>query len=220
MRIHLRIRAGNKAIPFSHQHLLTGTVHKWLGQDNQEHGEVSLYSFSQLFGGKAKKEGLVFERDCSFFFSAHNPQPIKRMIEGIQKDPEMFHGLSVYEIILQQEMPDFSDKELFLVASPIFIKRKGEQQIDHILYTDARANDCLKETLLTKMSLAGIEDDSFEITFDKTYHRASTKLIDYNGIKNRANWCPVIIKGKPETKLFAWNVGLGNSTGIGFGAIK
>jgi CRISPR/Cas system endoribonuclease Cas6 (RAMP superfamily) len=34
------------------------------------------------------------------------------------------------------------------------------------------------------------------------------------------NWCPIIIKGKPETKLFAWNVGLGNSTGIGFGAIK
>jgi CRISPR/Cas system endoribonuclease Cas6 (RAMP superfamily) len=29
----------------------------------------------------------------------------------------------------------------------------------------------------------------------------------------------VIIEGKPETKLFAWDVGIGNSTGIGFGAI-
>jgi CRISPR-associated endoribonuclease Cas6 len=45
-------------------------------------------------------------------------------------------------------------------------------------------------------------------------------MIIYKGIANKANWCPVIIKGRPETKLFAWNVGLGNSTGIGFGAIK
>jgi CRISPR-associated endoribonuclease Cas6 len=63
-------------------------------------------------------------------------------------------------------------------------------------------------------------DDNLEIRFEKNYSKAKTKLIAYNGIKNKTNWCPVIIKGKPETKFFAWNVGLGNSTGIGFGAIK
>jgi CRISPR/Cas system endoribonuclease Cas6 (RAMP superfamily) len=30
----------------------------------------------------------------------------------------------------------------------------------------------------------------------------------------------VIIKGTPEQLAFAWNVGLGNSTGIGFGALN
>ncbi len=142
------------------------------------------------------------------------------MIDGIQKDPTMFCGLSVSEIILQQEAPNFSNKDVFFVASPIFIKRKNDKQIEHIIYNDARANSYLKETLLTKMQIAGIEDHSFDIQFDNSYSKASTKLIDYNGIKNRANWCSVIIKGKPETKLFAWNVGIGNSTGIGFGAIK
>ena len=43
---------------------------------------------------------------------------------------------------------------------------------------------------------------------------------NYNGVENKASWCPVIVEGKPETKAFAWNVGLGNSTGIGLGAIK
>jgi CRISPR-associated endoribonuclease Cas6 len=70
------------------------------------------------------------------------------------------------------------------------------------------------------MKLAGLEDDTLEIQFDRENPRATTKLINYKEIKNRTNWCPVIIKGKPETKLFAWNVGIGNSTGIGFGAIK
>ena len=63
-------------------------------------------------------------------------------------------------------------------------------------------------------------DNDFEIYFDASHTKAGTKLVNYKGIMNRASWCSVIIKGSPETKLFAWNVGIGNSTGIGFGAIK
>ncbi|OFX53965.1 MAG: CRISPR-associated endoribonuclease Cas6 [Bacteroidetes bacterium GWB2_41_8] len=218
MRIHLKIQTSNKIIPFDHQPLLTGTIHKWLGW-NDEHGKVSLYSFSQLEGGKATPNGLRFERDTSFFFSSHNPDLIKKMISGIQADASMFHGLTVSEIIIQED-PDFSDRELFFTASPIFIKRKAGDRVDHIKFDDSRANSCLKETLQTKMNEAGIEDESFEIRLETTYPKAGTKKITYNGVQNRANWCPVIIEGKPETKLFAWNVGLGNSTGIGFGAIK
>lgn len=44
-------------------------------------------------------------------------------------------------------------------------------------------------------------------------------MVTYRGIGNRANMCPVIIDGRPETKAFAWEVGIGNSTGIGFGSI-
>jgi CRISPR-associated endoribonuclease Cas6 len=70
------------------------------------------------------------------------------------------------------------------------------------------------------MQKAGIIDDSLQIYFEVDYPRAGTKKITYNGVQNRASWCPVVIKALPETKLFAWNVGMGNSTGIGFGAIK
>ena len=70
------------------------------------------------------------------------------------------------------------------------------------------------------MKIAGLIDDDIKLRFDTSYPKARTKLLTYNNVKNRASWCPVIIEGKPESKLFAWNVGLGNSTGIGFGAIK
>ena len=75
------------------------------------------------------------------------------------------------------------------------------------------------------MQATGIpEDDTLKISFDQNYPGKRTKKLDYKHgnqiIQIRANWCPVIIEGKPETKQFAWNVGLGNSTGIGFGAIK
>ena len=77
----------------------------------------------------------------------------------------------------------------------------------------------MTETLKSKMKLVNLEDETLKIAFDKSYSKAKTKLITYNGINNKASLCPLIIKGKPKTKAFAWNVGIGNSTGIGFGAI-
>ncbi|MFA6949534.1 MAG: CRISPR-associated endoribonuclease Cas6 [Lentimicrobiaceae bacterium] len=218
MRIHLKIHSTNRVIPFDHQHLLTGTIHKWLGI-NKEHGKVSLYSFSQLEGGKRKADGLCFEQGSYLFFSSYNSDLVKKVISGIRSDPSMFYGLKVSEIVIE-ENPDLSERELFSVASPIFIKRRVGEKDDHILYNDPRANTFLKETLQTKMDIAKIFDSTFNIKFEDKFPSAGTKKITYNGIQNRASWCPVIITGKPETKLFAWNVGIGNSTGIGFGAIK
>lgn len=218
MRIYLKTNFLDTTIPYEHQPMLVGTIHKWLGW-NEEHGKISLYSFSRLEGGKATNRGLGFEKGASFFFSSHNSELLKKMISGIRSDPNMFNGLAVSDIYIQED-PDLSERELFFAASPILIKRRTEEKIDHVLYNDMRANTCLKETLTKKLMEAGLSDDSFDIWFDSNYSKAGTKMITYKGIANRANWCPVIIKGKPETKLFAWNVGLGNSTGIGFGAIK
>jgi len=218
MRVHLKINFSNQVVPFEHQHLLVGTVHKWLGR-NEEHGAISLYSFSRLEGGEATKCGLIFKKGAHCFFSSVNVDLIKRLISGIQADPSMFFGLTVDELIIE-ENPDLSNRELFFLGSPIFIKRRNGERIEQIFFDDPRSSEYLKETLLTKMEKAGLIDDSFDIRFDLSYPKSGTKMITYKGIKNKANWCPVIIKGKPETKLFAWNVGLGNSTGIGFGAIK
>jgi CRISPR-associated endoribonuclease Cas6 len=218
MRIHLSINAPKNPLPFEHQHLLVGTIHKWLGW-NDVHGKVSLYSFSRLEGGKVTKAGLLFENGISFFFSSYSPELIQKLISGIQTDRTMFNGLEIREIVMQED-PDLSGKEVFLPGSPVFIKRKIGEKIDHILFNDPMAGTYLKETLLTKMEQAGLKDDTLDISFDKTYRKAGSKMVTYNGIQNKASWCPVIINGRPETKLFAWNVGLGNSTGIGFGAIR
>ncbi len=219
MRILISIDAQGRGIPFDHQPLLVGTIHKWLGRNNV-HGQVSLYSFSRLMGGKRSGEVLKFDRNASMFFSSHEPEITKRLVQGIMDDKTMFHGLEVNEVQLINDH-DLSNQELFYPCSPIFIKRRNGEKIDHILYDDPKAGEYLKETLNTRMKEAGLEeDDSLEISFDQTYRRASSKLVNYNGTMNKCSWCPVIIKGKPETKLFAWNVGLGNSTGIGLGAIE
>ncbi len=218
MRVYFKLKSTNKTVPYNHQHLLTGAIHKWLGW-NDEHGNVSLYSFSRLEGGRKSKEGLNFENGSSFFFSAYDPEIIKRLIQGVQKDPEMFSRLKVSELTIQQD-PDLTSKQVFYAASPIFIKRRNGSSVDHIGFESDKAALYLKETLQTKMQEAGIVDETLDVAFDNTYAKAKTTIVHYKNIKNKANVCPVIIKGKPETKAFAWNVGVGNSTGIGFGALK
>ena len=218
MRAHIRFEGQRVTIPFDHQPMLVGVIHKWLGK-NMVHGNLSLYSFSRLEGAIKQEDGLFFENGGKMFFSSHNPELIKRLVSGIQSSPDMFQTLRVSELVLQED-PDFSQQTIFLPASPIFIKRRVVKNIKHILYSDEEAGDYLEETIRNKILDPGLEDDALQIRFESTSHRAGTKMINYKGIRNKANWCPVIIDAKLETKRFIWNVGLGNSTGIGFGAIK
>lgn len=218
MRIHLRTTANTSPVPFNYQQKLVGTIHKWIG-NNSIHDKISLYSFSWLNGGGKVGNALDFSNGASLFISFYDEKFIKQIIKTILDDPEMFCGLTVTDITIDEE-PAVEDRELFYCASPIFIKRKLEDgSIKQYNFNDEEANSRLKETLLSKMKEVGMEDDTFDIQFDVSFSKKKTKLVHYHGIGNKANFCPVIIKGKPKTKLFAWNVGIGNCTGIGFGAI-
>jgi CRISPR-associated endoribonuclease Cas6 len=219
MRLHLKIKADQPIIPFDHQPLLVGTIHKWLGQGNPYHGKTALHSFSLLNGLSATDKGFKTARELYLFISAYETDFIKKIVKGIQEDNTMFSDLRVKDIFMQ-ETPDLAEKEVFYVASPVLLKHWNGESTEHVLFDNPLTTQLLKERLLTKMNMVGLEDDTLSIEFDKSYSRSNTQKIDYNGIGNRASMCPVIIKGKPETKQFAWEVGLGNSTGIGFGALK
>lgn len=153
------------------------------------------------------------------FISFYDEQIVKQIVKTILEEPEMFCGLTVTDITIDND-PQLNDRELFYCASPIFIKRKlADGSIRQFNYEDAESGQYLKETLLSKMREAGLEDESLDIQFDTSFSKKKLKLVRYHGIGNKASLCPIIIKAKPETKFFAWNVGIGNCTGIGFGAI-
>ncbi len=218
MRVHLKLQATQNTVPFNYQPQITGAFHKWIGQNNL-HDATSLYSFSWLSGGEKKGDGLVFKQGATLHFSAYDDQIIKKLIEGIQLDPYINFGLTVTEVMIQQT-PDFTNKEVFFIASPVLIKRtEGEREI-HYTYEQPEADVLLTETIKNKLRKAGLDDSNITIAFDKSYQSPKTKLVYYKSIGNKANMCPVIIEGTPQQIAFAWNVGVGNSTGIGFGALK
>lgn len=219
MRLHLRTTKSNELVPFNYQPFLTGALHKWIGKNNLHDDRLSLYSFSWLSGGTALKQAIRFENGSHFFISVHDQQLLKSIIQGVRMNPEIAFGLVVNEIIIQED-PIFEYEHKFIAASPIFIKRKIDGKEKHYDYQDNESSILLTETLKNKLRKANLDDEGVSVQFDPSNSNPRTKVIYYYKIGNKANICPVIIKGTPEQILFAWNVGLGNSTGIGFGAIK
>jgi CRISPR-associated endoribonuclease Cas6 len=219
MRLYLTLSRNKETIPFNYQHLLTGVIHKWIGAENQEHGKRSFYSFSWLQNTSTVKNGINLKNNSYFFISAYNDELIKRITKGILNDPGTFCGSKVIDVQLK-ERPEFSSEECFVLTSPILLRKKDGEKVKHIIYTDKEFDLLLTESLKNKLNSAGLNSDDVEVQLDKSYLLPTTKLVDYKGIKNKTTLAPVIIKGSSEQIAFAWETGLGNSTGIGFGSLK
>lgn len=216
----MRTTPNTEPVPIEYQQKLVGTIHKWIGRSNELHGCLSLYSFSWLHGARLTNGHLDFSTGARMFISFYDETVIKDIIHNILEDPQMFCGMDVTDVQIMAT-PDLSTRSTFYCGSPIFIKRQLEGgQVKQYNYNDPESALLMKETLIHKMILAGLEkDETLDIKFDLSYAGKRLKLITYRGIGNKASLCPVIINGRAETKLFAWNVGVGNSTGIGFGSI-
>jgi CRISPR-associated endoribonuclease Cas6 len=190
-----------------------------MGKENIEHGNVSLYSFSWLQNVDTTEKGIKLKRGSYFFISAYCGALIKTIMKGIMNDSSVCFGSSVAAIDIEGD-PIFSAVQKFSIASPVFIRRFDGEKDNHIGFDDEQATVYLTETMQRKLSLAGLPTDNVKVSFDLSYHSPRTKVITYKGIGNRTNLCPIIVEGTPEQVAFAWNVGVGNSTGIGFGALK
>lgn len=222
MRIYLKTTPNTFLVPFDYQQKIIGAIHKWLG-NNEIHDKISLYSFSWLLNGRMiRNKGYDFPDGADFFVSFYEGEYLKALINAILLEPEMFCGLSVKEITIADEPLFEEGAQCFRLASPIFIKRLKEDGKDYkfYLFKDKESGSLMTETLKHKMQEAGLpEDDTLKIEFDLSYTRKQEKLVKIHGIKNKSSMCPIIIQGRPESKLFAWTVGIGNSTGSSFGSL-
>ncbi|MEG0993376.1 MAG: CRISPR-associated endoribonuclease Cas6 [Bacteroidales bacterium] len=219
MRILLKCTPNTQTIPFDYQQKMIGVLHKWLGE-NQLHDKISLYSFSWLQKLIPNKVGFDCPKGTFFFISFFEEDYLKKLIDSILKDPDMFCGIQVAEIQMVNT-PQFGEEERFSLASPVLIKQNIDGNIKFYTYENPESNRILTETILHKMEKAGLDPDAtLRIEFDLSYPKKKTKLVTLHGVKNKTNICPVKVSAKPETLRFIWNVGLGNSTGSSFGALN
>ncbi len=220
MRLQLTLSPNRQPIPFNHLPVLAGALHKWLGE-NTEHDGLSLYSFSWLQGGRGQRDGLRFAHGAQWFISALDGDFMMRSVQGILSDPNIRWGMRVEraEIIPPPPFPDHGEVR-FLTTSPVFVKRKLEDgSTKHYLFSDPESDALLTETLQHKLRVAGLPTDGAAVRFDRTYAGAKTQLVHYRGIGNMCSVCPVYVTGTKQQLEFAWQVGVGNSSGIGLGSL-
>jgi len=226
MRLNLTLSPNTDPVSFNHLHKLTGTLHKWLGAENDLHDGPSLYSIGWLKGGQKEGSALTFPKGARWRLSFWDDQAAKAALDGLLQDPSVFAGMQVAEA-QQQETPAFSGGYRFDVDAPVLARRRRDDgSREYLLYDDERADAALTRTLRGKMRVAGLDVEPSEarVRFDRGYGGADTALatIEKGGheIHHKGSECPVIVEGPPEVSRFAWNVGVGELTGSGFGALK
>lgn len=231
MRLHFTLSPNTGLVPFDYQHRLTGVFHKWL-KENSLHDKISLYSLSWLDGGFARNGSLHFPQGAKWFVSFYEEEYVEKLVNGALSQPEMFGGMRVLQIE-QKKTPDFGAKYKFKVASPVFIK--GKRPADgtpphHYLFNEPESDRLLTATLRHKMDVARFADEhkTVKVAFDRDFQTPKIKKVNIEKFKDgarlfiehKASVCPVIIEGTPEAVRFAWNVGVGSSTGSCFGSLK
>jgi CRISPR-associated endoribonuclease Cas6 len=219
MRLHLQLTPNTEKIPFNYQHQLTGALHKWLGQ-NDLHDKISLYSFSWLRGNvDTVNGGLNFPQGARWFISFWEGEYVSDLIKGILGKPAVAYGMEVDEVQIVRP-PEFKEEWRFKVSSPVLVrKNRDDNSREHLTYEDDDVSSYLKRTLKRKLKEADVEYQEFQVSFDRNYTGARTKLIDIKGTKLKVNLCPILMEGDPKAIEFAWNVGIGELTGSGFGAL-
>ncbi len=218
MRLYLKLTQNTKLIPFAYQELLTGVIHKWLGEENIYHGTSGVFSFSWLMNTKADgKKGINLTENSYFFVSSVDEEFIRHLLKGILDDPEMFNGISVYDVSVKKP-PRFEGATRFLMGSPVLLKGKEDKR--HLTFEDESFEQELTENLKTKLTKAGLDAEGVTVRLDPNSTYRKTRMIDYKGVFNRVTYAPLIIDGTEEQLQFAWLAGLGHSTGIGLGSLK
>ena len=222
MRLNCKLTGNTDEVPFNHLGVLTSTFHKWYGPDNDLHDATSLYGFGWLHGATVRSGALHFPQGATWTLSFHDEADAHRVTQGILADPTVGFGMRVFDV-QHQVTPAYSGCVRFEVASPVVTRtRRADGSQQYLLHDDPEATDSLTRTLRWKLKQAGFESEHLESTvqFDRTYPNAHEKLSTIKGIDYKGSICPVVVTGTPEAVQFAWNVGVGELTGCGFGALK
>jgi CRISPR-associated endoribonuclease Cas6 len=88
----------------------------------------------------------------------------------------------------------------------------------HYSHSTSKSSKVYSTVPISELAKQGLTTD-VHVAFDHTYHNPIIKMVKYRDINIKGTLCPVIVEGDPRAVQFAWEVGVGNSTGIGFGAI-
>lgn len=229
MRIKILFTPSTELVPINNQSELNSYIHKCIGNNNYFHDSFSDYSISSLQGGRLvdKKRGLVQYDNPHFFVTGEqmedNPRPMSLLttiMTSVMGNPNFINGMKFLNI----EFGDFivnKHCDTIQTISPILLYDKNIGR--NITFKDDNFLKLLIENSknkLNKISELNKEDiDSLKISF-KRIDNAKIKHIKVKNVINTSSLVRLRVEGNPRVRKILYTMGLGKSTGSGFGAIK
>lgn len=207
-------------VPFEEptQNYVNGMIHSILGKNNPYHNAFSNYSVSFLRGGKLTPKGLIYPDGGKVYISSPDDAFIDTILINI------IHSKNVKLRDMRLNSYDVSDikinkkYDIIETLSPILLK-KGE---DRITFNDDTFITLLQQQCVAKLSKNGLTQNDLKGFTIKPFHfeNAKIKLPKIKNVVNPSSHVMLVIEGTTKARKMIYEMGLGNSTGCGFGAVK
>jgi CRISPR-associated endoribonuclease Cas6 len=222
MRIKINFTASIGEVPVNHQSLLNGYVHKCLGSNNEYHNKRNDYAISSLIGGFLNKENQTvdFKNGAYFVVSSLDLNFINKLLIGVISNPNFTHGM-VFDGVDHISEEFYDGLNHFTTLSPFLIKEYSDKnKYSFLTLDDADFANKVKDYLIRKITKIDPKLDlsDFEVIVPKFDAHKVQKVMVKNVI-NKANKCQISIKCNKKIAELIYNIGLGQSTGSGFGTL-
>ena len=217
MIITVNFTSPQNNIPIKNQKELNSYIHKCIGINNEYHDTFSDYSISSLQGGKLiNGNELSFTNSVPYIvITSENTEFISKIMCGMQSDKFTLFGMRFKTF----EINDFNvDKfcDTIITLSPIIVKDENGYKI---AFDNPKWLPILKKISEDKLKHKGIIDETFNIEI-RNINKAKIKKIWVGDVFNICSYISLKVYGSPKTRKTLYNMGLGGSTGSGFGTIR
>ncbi len=227
MKLRVEFTKNNEPVPFTYVSNLNGYLHKILGNNNKYHDDLSLYSTSFLHGGKAAKDKktLDFSKGAIWYISSPDNQFIDNFVRNAYQNIEFAFGMELRSInVIETKLKNDGGFYSIRTKSPILLKQKDYvlKRNNYYTYMDSLdfTSTLMKNLVIKKAEKFGLKfnADDFDVFFDYEYQTKKIKWIVVKSISNKTSICPILIKTKnSQIAEFIYDIGIGHSTGSGFG---
>lgn len=220
-RVKIKLSKTEQLVPYDNQSKVNGIVHRWLGENNKWHDGQSNYNVSTLLGGNGTKDGLVFPNGGFLVVSSIDREFTETLLRGVMRNRHFGFGMKAESIAPITE--GFNNK--FICLSPILVRTQeiGEKR-KYYTFEDKDCFEVLTQKMKNRLEKVspGVDLQNYKIVPSvKPKHKKQQKkkLITVGETHNVCFLSHLLVVGSPEAVALSYHLGLGDSTGSGFGMI-
>jgi CRISPR-associated endoribonuclease Cas6 len=218
MRIRINLTYPTADVPVNNQHFMNGFIFESFGKDCDLHDTFSDYNISSLQGGTLKndKKHIEFKNGNPYFYISGSDSFVNFAIEAFENSTASVFGMRYDSIGIDEDFVVNTYFDSIVTISPIIVKAKNGRKIT---FKDDEWLDRLTQNCVNKLQHLNIVDPTFKLEVVNP-HKAKEKCVWVGDIFNVCSNVRLKVFGRPGTRKALYNLGLGGSTGSGFGSIK
>jgi CRISPR-associated endoribonuclease Cas6 len=223
MRIKIFLSQNTTEVPVNHQVFLNSYVHKCLGRNNEYHDAKNNYAISSLIGGflNEEKQTVGFKNGAYFTVSSLDLVLINKILIGAMQNPSFGFGMEFKNVEHVSNETFFNGWNHFITLSPFIIKRYiDKKRYSFVTLDEFDFQTSVKRYLITKLTKIDktLDLSDFDIIIPRNNGDKVKKVIVKN-VLNLGNFCHISIHTNKKVAELLYNIGIGQSTGSGFGTI-